>query len=356
MKKPLGIGVVGVGGMGLTHAGAYMLDERVRVIAGCDADQTKLKDFVEGNWPKVSYYEGRFDPLYKIARGYVDYRELVKDPDVDAISVCTPNKFHYPIAKEALEHGKHVLVEKPMTLNYKEARDLVALAGRNERLLAVGHVWRLHPHVQYAKEIVKTGILGDIIKLKGYGIHEYWIPTAKGFTDPEIAGGGALIDMGIHPIDTIRFLLEGVPVTKVYAEMTTAYGKYEVEDIGVVLAKFSNGAFAVVEFGWGNPHKDGVESSIQIFGTKGYMRIFPTILKYTVNGVTGVFKPNLEKGHLTKELYAREITHFIDSILGETRCVISAEEEAETMKVIDAAYLSSKEGRVVSLKEYEKAG
>lgn len=354
MTRQLGVGVVGVGGMGLTHAGAYMLDNRVRVIAGCDVNKSRLREFVDGNWPKVNYYEGDFEPLYKIKKGYTDYRELIKDPDVDIVSVCTPNKFHYPIAKTALENGKHVLVEKPMTLNYEEAKDLLDLAGKKGRLLAVGQVWRFHSHIQYAKGIIKTGILGDIVKLKGYGIHEDWIPTEGWFIDPELAGGGALIDMGIHPIDTIRFLLEGASVTRVYADMTTVYGDYEVEDVGVVQMKFSNEALAIVEFGWGNPHKDGVESSVQIFGTKGYMRVFPTAIKYMINDVKGVFKPNLEEGHLTKELYVKEAKHFIDSVLGEAQCIISGEEGAKTMKVVDAAYLSNKEGKVVRLQEYEK--
>ena len=354
MQK-LKVGVVGIGGMGITHIGAYMLDDRVQVIATCATQKSKLEKINNGEWPKVTYYEGEFQPIYRIQKAYTNFEDLVKDPDIDVVSVCTPNNLHFPITKAALENGKHVLVEKPMTLTHEEAHALVDLAERKNKLLAVGHMWRFHSHIQYAKEIIKAGILGDIVKIKGYAIHEDWIPEGSGtwFTNPELAGGGALIDMGIHPIDTIVFLLEGAEVAKVYANTRTAYGNYKVEDVGVVHLEFSNGTFAMVEFGWGNPHKDGDECSIQIFGTKGYMRIFPTSIKCEVKGVRGVFKPQLEEGHLTKELYVREIKHFIDSILEGTTCIISGKQALKTMRVIDAAYLSSKEGRIIDLQGKE---
>ncbi len=352
-QKVLNAAVVGLGGMGITHIGAYMLDERVHVTAVSDVDKQRLQRIAEGEWPKVNYYEGDFTPLYKIQKTYADYADLAADGDIDIVSVCTPNKFHHPIVRAMLEASKDVVVEKPMALNYQEARDLVEFAHKKGRLLAVGQVWRFHPHVQYAKAIIEAGLLGDIVKLKGYGIHEDWVPTEGWFIDPNLAGGGALIDMGIHPIDTIRFLLEGIPVTKVYARVKTAYGNYKVDDVGVVHLEFSNGALAIVEFGWGNPHKDGVESSVQIFGTRGYMRVFPTVIKYTLSGVKGSFSPDLPKQHLSKDLYVSEISHIVTSVVNKRPCIVSGDNVLETMKVVDAAYRSSKEKRIVELKEYD---
>lgn len=343
------VGVIGTGGMGITHAGAYMLDDRVRVIAACGRTQSKLEKFVNKDWPKVEYYEGDFRPQYRIAKAYEDYRDLVEDGEIDVVSICTPNSLHYPMAKVALQNGKHVLIEKPITETYEQARNLVELAKEKNRQLTVGHMWRFHLHVQYVKELIQEDVLGNIIKLKGYGIHEGWIPTEGWFVDKDLAGGGALIDMGIHPIDTIRFLLEGHKVTEVYANMTTAYGDYKLEDIGAVQMKFDNGSFAIVEFGWGNPHADGVESSIQIFGEKGYMRIFPTELKCKLQGIRGRFEPELAERHLTKSLYEKEISHFVDSLSNGEKSIISGEEGAETLRVVEAAYKSNESGKVIRL-------
>lgn len=345
MEK-LKVGVIGTGGMGVTHAGAYMLDDRVTVSAACSTNKEQLDRFINQDWPEVDYYKGDFTPVYKIEQSYTNYEDMLRNDEIDIVSICTPNSLHYPIAKLALEMNKHVLVEKPIATSYKQAKELVELSNEVNKQLAVGHMWRFHPHVEYAKRVIKTGMLGEILKLKGYGIHEDWTPTEGWFTKKQLAGGGALIDMGIHPIDTMRYLLGENEVTEAYANMSTEFGDYNVEDIGVVFLTFEENITAIVEFGWGNPHKDGVESSIQIFGSQGYMRIFPTHMKLSIADSKGKFVPNLPEVYLTKELYSTEISHVIDGIEGEKEIIISGEEGMKTLNVVDKAYEANEKNKI----------
>jgi predicted dehydrogenase len=141
-----------------------------------------------------------------ICRRDDDWLSAVRAPDVDAVVIGTPNAFHYPQTMAALEAGKHVLVEKPMAFTTTEAiamRDAAAASGRT---LLVGHMWRYRDEVIATRDRIADGAVGRPVRTRGYGIHAGWGPSGW-FTDRALAGGGALIDMGIHAIDTARFLL-----------------------------------------------------------------------------------------------------------------------------------------------------
>ncbi len=346
------IGIIGAGKMGITHCGAFMSLYNSVVLSACDLNKYNLEILVNGNWPKVEYYDEDFKSEYVIKEKYKSYTEMIKESHIDAVVVSTPNVTHYEIVKEALKNNKHVLVEKPFTVNYENAHKLTKIAEERDLVLSVGQCWRFHPHIQYAKSIIDSGILGEIVKVKGYGIHESYVPSSSWFTKKEFSGGGALIDMGIHPIDTILYLLEDIKVSHVFGNFMTVYGSYDVEDVGVAMLNFRNGATGIIEYGWSNPHKDGVESSIQIFGSNGYMRVFPTSIKLNINHQKGEFFPKICDWYLTKELYIRQAESFERSILkGETN-INSALQNLETMKVINAIYKSKEENRIVSLEEY----
>jgi len=348
----LNIGIIGAGKMGITHCGAFMNVDNTKVIAAADNDLNKLKTIQSGHWPEIEYYEDSFNSKYRIEKIYENPYDLLENESVEAVIVSTPNESHYKIVLESLKKKKHVLVEKPMTTSFEKALKLVELAKKNNLVFSVGQCWRFHPEIQYAKQIVEKEILGKIQKVKGFGIHESYVPTSSWFSNKKISGGGAVIDMGIHPIDSIRFVLPDLKEESLYANFKTAYGKYDVEDIGATIIRYKNGATGIIEFGWANPHADGVESSIQIFGTKGYMRVFPTELKLTIENEIGLFKPNICSWYLTTELYKRQAKAFIQSILFKKKNINSGEDNLNTIKIIDAIYKSQRENRVVKFDEY----
>lgn len=346
------IGIIGAGKMGITHCGAFMAIDNTAVISACDINKDSLNVLVSGYWPDIEYYDGSFESKYIIEEKYENYKEMINESNIDAVIVSTPNATHYEIVKEALKNSKHVLVEKPFTVNYEHAYELTKIANKKSVVLSVGQCWRFHPHVQYARSIVDSGILGDIVKIKGYGIHESYVPSSSWFSKKEFSGGGALIDMGIHPIDTILYLLEEMKVSHVFGNFMTAYGSYSVEDVGVAFMNFSNGALGIIEYGWSNPHADGVESSIQIFGSNGYMRVFPTSIKLNIQNQKGEFFPKISNWHLDKKLYVRQAKSFVECILhGETN-INSGLKNLETIKLINAVYKSKEENRIISLDEY----
>ncbi len=183
-----------------------------------------------------------------ICRSHDDWRSAVQADDVDAVVVGTPNALHHPQALAALEAGKHVLIDKPMAVTVAEGEELVAAASISGLTLLVGHMWRYRDEVIAARDRIAAGSVGRPVRTRGFGVHARWGP-AGWFTDPDLAGGGALIDMGIHAIDTARFLLGDPAPVRVTASIGTAYGDYAVDDDGVVLIEWSNGVRSVVESG-----------------------------------------------------------------------------------------------------------
>jgi predicted dehydrogenase len=215
----------------------------------------------------------RFAGEHGIERVTTDWRELVASSDVDAVVVCTPNALHAEQSITALAAGKHVLCEKPMATTSADGEAMLAAAAEHDRLLLVLHPWRHHPAVIAVRDAIAAGEVGRVVRTHGYGVHADWGPGGW-FTDPALAGGGALVDMGIHAIDTARFLL-GEPVARrVSASIATAYGDYAVDDDGVVLIDWEGGARSVVESGWWQRHLGGYEADTEVYGSSGYRRIW----------------------------------------------------------------------------------
>ena len=137
----------------------------------------------------------------------------------------------------------------------------------------VAHCWRFHPDVRALRARVEAGELGTIVKTRGYGGHAGWGPSGW-FTDPELAGGGALLDMGVHAIDTTRYLLGDPLPERVCAAIGTRYGDYAVDDDAVLLISWSDNTTSVVESGWWQPRVGGLEADTELYGTGGYARVW----------------------------------------------------------------------------------
>lgn len=349
------IGVIGAGGMGRVHANAYANHPDCELVAICDTNKNIVERMMKGDWPRVDYGDElvSFTNPICIPNSFETLELMAKADNIDAVSVCLPNKFHAPAAIELLKNGKHVLVEKPMAGSVAECNEMIAIAKEKNLILQVGHMWRFHSDINMIRNVIQSGLIGDIVKIKGYGIHTNWGPDGW-FVDPDLAIGGALIDMGVHAIDTINYCINDSPPKRVYAKVETRYGDYKVDDSGIVMVTYENGAHGIIESGWSNPYADGGEAACQFFGTKGYARLFPTEVHYDLGGKWGRFLPDRKPGDLTLdeeyvELYTRQIRSFVSAIRGEKPCEIPGEVGKKVMQVIEAAYRSTRENTTVDV-------
>lgn len=289
---------------------------------------------------------------FKLKNQYETVEQLLKAGGVDALVIGTPNFLHAPQAISALKAGVHVMVEKPMAMNAREAEKMMTASEKSGAKLMVAHCWRFDQDVNWLKK--ETPKLGKIIRTKGYGVHAHWGPGGW-FTQKEFAGGGAMADMGIHAIDTARFLLGDPKPVSVYAKLGTHYNDFDVDDTGVIIVEWENGATSYIESGWWQPHADGPEAATQLYGTQGFGQLFPTQLEVPnvqerrVDLIKSGFKfPRKE--HCPQSMYDAQMGYFIDCICNNKTPNPGAAEGLVNMKVIDAAYKSAKTGKAVKIK------
>ena len=289
---------------------------------------------------------------FGIPRQYETMEALLKDGNVDALIVATPNYLHAPQTIAALNAGVHVMVEKPMSISAQEAEQMCEAAEKSGALLMVAHCWRFDPDVLWLKE--QSQKLGKIIRTKGIGVHPHWGPSGW-FTIKEFAGGGALADMGIHALDTARFLLSDSKPIAVYAKIGTYYQDLDVDDTGVIIVEWDNGATSYFESGWWQPHADGPEAATQLYGTRGFGQLFPTKLELPnipeqkVNVIESGFQfPRQE--HCPQSLYDTQLKYFIECVEQNQKPNPGGLEGLMNMKVVDAAYESSRTRKVVEIK------
>jgi predicted dehydrogenase len=289
---------------------------------------------------------------FGIRNQYETVERMLKAEKVDALVIGTPNFLHAPQAIAALKAGVHVMVEKPMAMNARQAEKMMEASAKSGAKLMVAHCWRFDDDVLWLKKESKK--LGRIIRTKGYGVHSHWGP-AGWFTQKQLAGGGALADMGIHALDTARFLLGDPKPVSVYAKLGTFYKKFDVDDTGVILIEWKNGTTSYIESGWWQPHTDGPEAATQLYGTKGFGQLFPTQLEIPnveeqkVELVeSGFVFPRQE--HCPQSMYDAQVAYFLNCIRKNKNPVPGAAEGLINMKIVDAAYKSARTGKAVHIK------
>ena len=271
-----------------------------------------------------------FGRRHGIERITTDWASLCAEPDVDLVIIGTPNSLHAEQAIHALDHSKHVLVEKPMATTTGDADRMVDAAERAGRTLAVGHMWRHHPDVIALRDRIATGGFGSIVRTHGWGVHAGWGPSGW-FTDRRLAGGGALIDMGIHAIDTARFLLGDPSPERVTASIGIArYGDYDVDDDGIVVVDWANGVRSSVEFGWWQPRLGGLEADTEVLGTEGTGRIWTMPLPAPAGYV-----------HCDVPMYTAQLADVAAACRSGADPIASVEVGRTALRIVEQAYRSA---------------
>jgi predicted dehydrogenase len=256
-----------------------------------------------------------------------DWRRVANDQKLDAVMIAVPNAEHARVAIECLRAGKHVFVEKPLALNVREGVAIMDEAALSNRFVMVGHCWRWHPDVRALRDRIARGELGRIVKTRGYGAHVGWGPSGW-FTDPRLSGGGAILDMGIHAIDSTRFLLGDPDFDRVEAFIGNPYAHLDVEDDAIILVTWADGTYSTVECGWWQPYVAGSEAQTEVYGTKGAARIWE-------------FAVAPEAFELSKpDMYRIQVEQFVDGIRFNRQPEPSGDVGLENLRVVEAAYAS----------------
>ena len=353
MEK-LKIAIVGVGGISNSHIAAYRANPNAEVYAFCDINAERLR------------YMGE---RYGVNRLYTDEAEMLRElPELDAVSVCTWNSAHAPCTIMALDAGKHVLCEKPMAMNVEEAEAMKAAAERNGRLLMIGFIRRFGRDCDIVADMIRSGNLGEVYYAKTVNLRRNGNPGGW-FGEKARSGGGPLIDLGVHSIDLVRYLLGKPRAVSVYGVTYTKLGsrpdiktpKFYVsasatdhdicdcEDLASVLIRFENGAALSVEMSFSlNIGKE--ENSIQLFGTKGGVRMADDVQLFSqLNGYLSNVSLEGQTGLDMGSGFRSEIAHFLHCIQTGEPCRNSADDGIELMKILTASYESAATGHEVIL-------
>ena len=245
MQK-INIGVIGVGYWGKKIVHEYVQlgkqNSHVDLHAVCDLLEDNRKYCENYAIPKMTEY----------------HKVMLASPNVDAVNVCTPNETHYQICREALEAGKHVLVEKPMTLRSAEAYELVELARKQNLVLSVGHIFRFNNALRMTRHLIKNGFFGDVLYLK-----LKWTTLMPSPDERDI-----ITDLAPHPFDILHFLLGEWP-SKITCK-AKAYRREKLDEIAFVVAEFGNNVMAHVELSWLSP---GKTRQVCVMGSNKFAKI-----------------------------------------------------------------------------------
>jgi len=342
MSKKIGIGIIGLK-VGKFHLDGYISHSgKCKVVGIADINQKLLKSIGK---------------KYAVKLCTDDYRELLKNKDIDAISIATPNYLHSKIAVEALNRGKHVLVEKPMAMNVREAEKMVEAASKNKRILMVAQCQRFRDDTQQLKKVVGSDALGQIYFCKlGYVRHEFYSLMSAAFLQKKIAGGGALIDVGVHSLDLAWWLMgcpEPIAVSAAtgrhFAQYTVIPKDMDVEDMAVGFVRFKNNVTMTLEAHWvsHSPHQ-GDYLYVDILGDKGGIT-WPQMKLSQEKGKKFVTQKIKAENTLWSQSIANEIGHFLDCTNSGRKPIASGQECIAVIKIIDALYQSANKGKEVKI-------
>jgi predicted dehydrogenase len=372
-KGSVGVGVIGAGSIAdLAHFPSVAQIDEGRLEATCDP---------------VEDYRERATKKWRIPRAFADYKEMLKLDSIDLVIVASPNVFHHEHAVAALEAGKHVIVEKPFACTNGEAWDIVSVAKNYNRKVMVGCNYRFWEQHLIAKDLITSGVIGDV-KMGSSKSHESWslyhemISYTRFRANPELAGAGALFDLGSHMTDLLLWFM-GKPPTRVcgIAKNLTRPSTYTVlDDCVYIQIEFEGGAYGMVDL---NRYSPVVTQGCELLGTEGTILTSSEaqnpyqsapLAVYTNKDYNWEDLPEILRDYRYPQLfwaqdnvdrplkkrwipiypprgwaYKRMIQHFIDCIAYDKDPIIRAEDGAVAMDVLCGVLKSMETNRWVDL-------
>jgi predicted dehydrogenase len=327
MKDNVGVGVVGLGGISIIHEAGYQDDSRASIVAMCDIDGELARS-------RARQYN---------AKAYTDFKDLIKDPAVDIVDITLPHKLHYEVAKNAIEHGKNVIVEKPMAMNYNEAETLIKLAKSSNVKLTVAENTRFVKLYQVVEELLRENKVGEIWQVRTLiaGSEVERLTDINNWIREKERGGGIIIDAGVHTFFLYRWLFGGVKSIR-----TLSWNRVKginVEDNAMLIGILENGAqfHAQLTDTALNPWTERLE----IYGSKGVI-IGDQLSDPPLKVYEG---PMDDEGQKVGEIeynpagwkaisIMEEVKDFVDAVIEDRTPAVDPEYAAYAVKVAGLAY------------------
>ncbi len=339
MKK-LNIGIIGAGRIGKLHAENLAKMPQVRIKAISDIYPDPIRQWAaEIGIPHVT----------------ADYKEIISDPDIDAVFICSSTDTHVPLIIEAAEAGKHIFCEKPISMKVELTKQALAAVQKANVRLQVGFNRRFDHNFKRVRELVEEGKIGEphIIKVTSRDPS----PPPKEYIQ---VSGGIFIDMAIHDFDMARFLA-GSDVEEVYAQgavlVDPVFAEFGDVDTAITTLKFKNGAIGVID----NSRKAeyGYDQRVEVFGSKGCVTVtndFPNSAEVSTGD--GVFRDKPKYFFLERynEAYVREVQQFIDCVLHNQSAPVDGNDGLQAELIAHAAKRSLLLRRPVKIDEIADDG
>jgi predicted dehydrogenase len=351
VEKTLKVGVVGVGGIARVHMPGWEASVHAEVVAGSDLVAPVLE-----TWGRT----------HNIAKLTTDPADLLKDPDIDIIDICTPNMYHTEMVVAALEAGKHVLCEKPLAPTPADIRKMIEARDKSGKMLMTAQHFRFKGASQAMKREIETGVLGDVYHARSWMLRRGWLPVRPGFIYRKNSGGGPCIDIGVHILDlTLWFMGNPKPVTvsgvakAPLAKQPGAFSAWggmpvpddmDVEDFAAAFIRFENGATLILEVSWLLHHDTpGEDMQMWLYGSRGGCH-WPDGKLLDSNPETKQFYNRmLQLTQDPMEPHALECVEFARCVAEELPSPVPAEQSLQVMTILDGIYRSQATGREVTL-------
>ena len=317
--KPINVSVIGCGVWGSNHARVYNEASSINLQSVADLDKKRVETVAE---------------KYNV-EGYTDIEKIINDKNVEAVSICTSTVTHANLALMAIEAGKHVLVEKPMTNTITEAKQLIKAAEKHDVKLAVGFVERFNPAVQEAFKLIKEGQIGKIILAH----------TSRVSRRPARIGDvGVVKDLGIHDIDIISQLFQINPET-IYA--TCGSIDHSFEDYANINLRYNDNRNAFIETNWLTPR---IRRNLIITGTTGIITVQYRTQQITIENNRQLIQPYIQY----QEPLKLELESFINSVRKNKDPVVTGEDGLKALTIAEAALESNKTKETIDFHRFLK--
>ncbi len=354
-------GVIGCGWIGeMKHIGYLAKAEDVELAAICDIKEEAMQETIR-------------EFGLEHVKMYTDYRELCQDPKIQAVHICTPNGLHHDMAMCAIGHGKHVFCEKPLAVTSEDAFEMVEAAEKAGVKLALGHQRRFFSSVQYIRQMVDKGEMGEVYYGKALDARRRGVPTWGDYMSKEKNGGGILYDGAPHSLDLTMYMMnnfrpasvKGTVLNKMRSETAgNPWGPWDpetcdVEDTGFALITMENGATIYLEAAW-LINMLGIANSSLICGTKagadlqgdnGVARINTVINdKMVTYSPEYADMPNMVEPYIgEQEASDAQMKDWIDAILEDRDPFVQGKDGIPVVQIIEAIYESARTGETVKI-------